>query len=167
MENNRAIKMYDYHVWANQQVFHHLRQLPEGIYNGTIKSVFPSIKEVLVHLYATDITWLKTMNESSFDDTVREVERGKSEAAGASIDQLESLYGALSKEFYSFLDEKQDLESVFITEHPKYGSCEFIIADLIHHVVNHGTYHRGNVTAMLRQQGEKGVPTDYVYFLLK
>ncbi|WP_313897918.1 DinB family protein [Brevibacillus sp. FSL L8-0520] len=33
------------------------------------------------------------------------------------------------------------------------------------HVVNHGTYHRGNIAAMLRQQGYAGVPTDYVFYL--
>ncbi|WP_264370996.1 MULTISPECIES: hypothetical protein [Bacillaceae] len=32
MENNRAKKMYDYHVWANQQVFQKLKQLPDGVY---------------------------------------------------------------------------------------------------------------------------------------
>ncbi|MEH7531611.1 DinB family protein, partial [Priestia megaterium] len=30
---------------------------------------------------------------------------------------------------------------------------------------NHGTYHRGNITAMLRQLGHPGVMTDYVLYL--
>lgn len=111
------------------------------------------------------LLWLETMKGSSFHDTVSEVERRKSEALGASIDELEVLYDSLSKEFYNFFAEQQDPERIIITEHPQYGRSEFILADLIHHVVNHGTYHRGNVTAMLRQQGEQGVPTDYVYFL--
>lgn len=165
MENNCAKKMYDYHVWANQKVIQHLKQLPDRIYKETVNSVFSSISDVLIHLYATDITWLETMKGSSFHDTVREVERRKSEASGASIDELEVYYDSLSKEFYSFFTEQQDPEQIIITEHPQYGRCEFILADLIHHVVNHGTYHRGNVTAMLHQQGERGVPTDYVYFL--
>lgn len=165
MENNRAKKMYDYHVWANQQVIQHLKQLPESVYNETVKSVFSSISDVLIHLYATDITWLETMKESSFHDTVREVERRQSEASGASIDELEAFYNALSKEFYSFFSEQHDPDRIIITEHPEYGRSEFILADLIHHVVNHGTYHRGNVSAMLHQQGERSVPTDYVYFI--
>lgn len=167
MENNRAMKMYDYHVWANQRVFQHLKQLPDSVFKKTVKSVFSSISDVLTHLYSTDITWLETMKGSSFHDTVKEVERRKSEAAGATIDELEALYDALSKEFYSFFAEQKDPEQIIITEHPQYGRYEFILADLIHHVVNHGTYHRGNVTAMLRQQGERGIPTDYVFFLFK
>ena len=50
-------------------------------------------------------------------------------------------------------------------QHPKLGTLESTYADIILHVVNHGTYHRGNVTAMLRQLGHPGVPTDYVYYL--
>jgi uncharacterized damage-inducible protein DinB len=167
MEKHRAINMYDYHVWANKQLFQHLKQLPESVFTNTVNSVFPSISEVLIHLYGIDIIWLETMKETSLPDKVQESQRRKAEAAGAAIEELEVLYDALSKEYYSFFAEQQDLERIIIAEHPKYGSCEFILADLIHHVVNHGTYHRGNVTAMLRQQGERGVPTDYVFFLLK
>lgn len=166
MGNNRAKKMYDYHVWANQQVIRHLKQLPDKVYNENVKSVFSSISDVMIHLYATDITWLETMKGSSFQDTVRKVEHRKSRALGASIDELETFYDALSMEYYSFFAEQKDLERSIFTEHPKYGRIEFILADLVHHVVNHGTYHRGNVTAMLRQQGERGVPTDYIYFCL-
>ncbi|MFE8698792.1 DinB family protein [Cytobacillus sp. FJAT-53684] len=167
MEDNRAKKMYDYHVWANQKVFQHLKQLPERIYKEQINSVFSSISEVMVHLYATDVTWLETMKESGYQDTVNEVNRRKLEASDASMEELEALYHLLSEEYYRFFAEQQDVERIIITEHPRFGRTEFVLADLIHHVVNHGTYHRGNISAMLHQQGERGIPTDYVYFLFK
>ncbi|MDW7614966.1 DinB family protein [Peribacillus simplex] len=167
MEKNRATKMYDYHVWANQQVFQNLKQLPDGVYVDTIKSVFPSIKDVLVHLYATDITWLEIMKGSTIQDTFKKVERRREEVVGVSINELESCYDALAKDYFDFLATQPDLERTIVTEHPKMGACEFVLADLIHHVVNHGTYHRGNVSAMLHQQGERGVPTDFVFYCLK
>lgn len=41
-------------------------------------------------------------------------------------------------------------------------------AELVPHVVNHGTYHRGNITAMLRQMGYASTSTDYgLYLFLK
>lgn len=167
MENNRAKKMYDYHVWANRQVFQKLKQLPEGVYGDTIKSVFPSIKEVLVHLYATDITWLEIMKGSTVHDTLKKVEQLRKEVDGISLNELESSYDELAKDYDNFLASQSDLERNIVTEHPKTGACEFVLADLIHHVVNHGTYHRGNVSAMLHQQGENGAPTDYVFYCLK
>lgn len=103
MEKNRAKKMYDYHVWANQQVFQNLKQLPDGVYVDTIKSVFPSIKDVLVHLYATDITWLEIMKGSTIQDTFKKVERRREEVGGVSINELESCYDGLAKDYYDFL----------------------------------------------------------------
>ncbi|RST71979.1 damage-inducible protein DinB [Siminovitchia acidinfaciens] len=167
MENNRTIRLYDYHVWANKLVIQHLRQLPNKAYKETVKSVFTSIHDVMIHLYTVDMIWLGTMKGNRFQDTIKEIERRKSEVSGASLDELEVFYDELSSEFYDFLGEQQDLEQTIVAEHPQYGQCEFVLADLIHHVVNHGTYHRGNVSAMLHQQGKKGVPTDYVFFLLK
>lgn len=37
--------------------------------------------------------------------------------------------------------------------------------ELVRHLTNHGTYHRGNISTMIRQQGFEGVPTDYIFFL--
>ncbi|MET4562320.1 putative damage-inducible protein DinB [Lysinibacillus parviboronicapiens] len=48
MVKNRAEKMYDYHVWANQQLLQHLKQLPDKVYTAHIESVFSSISEVLI-----------------------------------------------------------------------------------------------------------------------
>ena len=35
---------------------------------------------------------------------------------------------------------------------------------MMQHVVNHCTYHRGQVTTMLRQLGAKGITTDLIFF---
>ena len=34
----------------------------------------------------------------------------------------------------------------------------------MYHVVNHSTYHRGQLTTMLRQLGKVPVPTDFLVF---
>jgi uncharacterized damage-inducible protein DinB len=35
---------------------------------------------------------------------------------------------------------------------------------LMQHVVNHSTYHRGQITTMLRQVGATPMPTDLIFF---
>ncbi|MEO7145364.1 MAG: DinB family protein, partial [Bryobacteraceae bacterium] len=37
---------------------------------------------------------------------------------------------------------------------------------IVHHVVNHGTYHRGQVAAMLRQSGHAPPSTDLLFYEL-
>ncbi|MEC2456617.1 DinB family protein, partial [Bacillus cereus] len=42
---------------------------------------------------------------------------------------------------------------------------ETSILELVQHVVNHGTYHRGNITAMIRQLGHSSTMMDFVLYL--
>jgi len=65
----------------------------------------------------------------------------------------------------SFWRVCQILDATTQYRHPTYGVLEARYSDIVQHVVNHGTYHRGNIAAMLRQQGYAGVPTDYVFYL--
>lgn len=38
------------------------------------------------------------------------------------------------------------------------------ISDILLHVCNHATYHRGQIAIMLRQQNFKPIPTDYILY---
>jgi len=49
-----SLKLYDYHVWANQKIFDRLKELSKGIYEEEIQSVFPSISKVMAHIYVSD-----------------------------------------------------------------------------------------------------------------
>ncbi len=51
-----------------------------------------------------------------------------------------------------------DLDKKISPEHPQFGRLDTHLSELVQHVVNHGTYHRGSLTAMIRQQGYSSVP---------
>ncbi|MFS0781870.1 DinB family protein [Bacillus sp. 1P06AnD] len=167
METMNAKKMYDYHVWANKQLFTHLKHLPDHVYTDKVKSVFPSVSATMAHIYCTDFIWLETMKGSPFQQTVSEVEHLKAAIVDVAIEGAERYFDQLAVQFADFFTLHGELDKQIIVEHPKMGRIPFVLADLVHHIVNHGTYHRGNVTAMLRQQSQKGIPTDYVFFLMK
>ena len=38
------------------------------------------------------------------------------------------------------------------------------LSDILIHLANHGTYHRGQIATLLRQQGFEPMPTDYIFF---
>ncbi|MEV5027867.1 DinB family protein [Paenibacillus sp. LPE1-1-1.1] len=59
-----------------------------------------------------------------------------------------------------------ELSGSICIEHPKYGRLDTHFSDFVRRVVNHRSYHRGNATAMLRQLGYSGVPTDYLFYLM-
>lgn len=165
LKSHYALQLYDYHVWANNKFFSRLKELPKDIYNRQIQSVFPSILETLIHIYRGDTIWLGVMQEKSMDDIQASILRARDSLKNKSLEEMETLFYDLSKSYLDFLNNESDLDKEISPEHPKYGRLETKLSHLIQHVVNHGTYHRGNLTAMIHQLGYSSVPTDYVFYL--
>jgi len=161
---HHAEKLHDYHVWANTKIFAHLKTLPEEVYTQELQSVFPSIAETLRHIYLTDIAWLTGLTGQPFEQAMAEVKRAQEESSGRSLAEMERLFAEIA-ERYRALFRQQNLDEIAVMPHPVYGELRASYTDVLQHVVNHGTYHRGNITAMLRQQNHPGVSQDYVFFL--
>lgn len=164
---HHSIQLYDYHVWANQKVFAHLKGLPQELLQQEIQSVFSSLSNALVHIYVVDSIWLSAMSGDSFDEIRATAGQIAEEAKGRNLAELENLYAVVADRFYAFFHRQQDMEALYSHHHPQFGTLKTSFAQILQHVVNHGTYHRGNLSAMLHQLGFAGVPIDYVHFLYK
>ncbi|GIP38373.1 hypothetical protein J31TS4_16530 [Paenibacillus sp. J31TS4] len=159
-------QMYDYHVWANDRLFAHLEQLPEEAFHAEVTSVFPSVSQTLAHLYLFDRLYLAVLEELPNEEIFPKMPAWREEAQGRTVDDMRRLFAGAAESFRELLQRTPDPDKAMTIEHPTYGSLDTQFSAILMHVVNHGTYHRGNVTAMLRQQGYAGVPTDYLFFLL-
>lgn len=165
MKKHHAIQLYDYHVWANNKFFGRLKELPQEIYDWELQSIFPSIAETLVHIYTADTIWLGVMHEKSMDEIQASIAQAQEKTKNKGFEEMKMLFHHLSQEYQEFLNNESDLDKEIFPEHPKFGRLDTYLSDLVQHVVNHGTYHRGNLSAMIRQQGYQSVPTDYVFYL--
>ncbi|MDD9266410.1 DinB family protein [Paenibacillus sp. GCM10023248] len=162
---NQTIKTYNYHVWANQKVFARLQELPEAIVHQEVKDVFPTIHHGLVHIYHVDKVWLTGIQGGSYEQIKELAGVTQAKTSGKSLQELEAAYAELAGEFRDFLESVGDLQAVRQFNHPTFGVLNAEIGELVQHVVNHGTYHRGNLSSMLRQLGHAGAPSDMVYYL--
>lgn len=160
-----AIQQYNYHRWANDRFFEHLKSLPAEVYDKEIISVFSSIQEVLIHIYQTDGMWLSVMAKDSFSKTMEIIRELKEKSHGNSLPEIQQLYKEMNEQYIEFLNSHDKLDQNFTVSHPKYGDLDTSVTEMVKHIVNHGTYHRGNITAMLRQQGHPGPSTDYIFYL--
>jgi uncharacterized damage-inducible protein DinB len=163
-----VLQQYDYNVWANQQICRHLLELPEATVHHEIVSVIPTIYDALIHIYVIDGGWLNLMTAGG----VTEMTPDYVEQLRASTDQLiEEVQGKSVAQFDTIQQDMAERLRVFINHHEdldalcSFGTFQARYAELIQHIVNHGTYHRGNITAMLRQLGYTGVQTDYSLYL--
>lgn len=78
---------------------------------------------------------------------------------------MEMMFSDVAQQYKAFIDEQKDIDGVIVIDNPYAGRLETSIPSMIQHVVNQGTYHRGNVTAMLRQIGHATTMTDFVLYL--
>ncbi|GGE55101.1 DinB family protein [Priestia taiwanensis] len=163
---NGVRDLYEYNVWANTQIFNKLRELPSDVYRQEIESVFPSIASVLSHMYLADLCWFDVLSGQRFQEAMKKTWEMQEEIEAKSFEEVELLFGEMVKKYEVFLSNSENIDKLLIVEHPLddellHGS----VRELLSHVVNHGTYHRGNVAAMLHQLGYRSVMTDYIVYL--
>ncbi|CAM3804202.1 DinB family protein [Marinicrinis lubricantis] len=145
-----------YHQWAQLKTIAHLKGVSEDVFQKDLGNVFPSISHTLMHMYDADKVWLSRFRGVS--------PASLSRGSFASLQDAEQRYIPLLDELqeaFRNLDE-QDVISYHNLKGDAFQNTAY---DLIQHVVSHGSYHRGNITSMLRQQGIPGPAVDYIIYI--
>ncbi|MGG4091637.1 DinB family protein [Paenibacillus lautus] len=161
---NYPVKMYEYHVWANQAIFNRLLELPGELYNRKITSIFPTVSEALIHIYTADLGWMNILSGMDMNHALTEAFQLRDELESISLEDLNLRFIELSERFTAFLSQNPDLERIIRLDNPYAGIRDTRLSEIMLHVVNHGTYHRGNIAAMMRQLGSSSAMTDYAFF---
>lgn len=153
-QNQRYIDYSTYNIWANNRIIHSLLQLEEGALNQEIVSSFPSINATIKHIWYAESGWLSRLNQNGWDAT--EVLNFK-----GSSPELYQQWQKTSSEFMTFV-QSCDLEKAIPFEH-KGQDFSIPTREIVQTVMNHGSYHRGQVVMMLRQLGINDIlQTDYI-----
>ncbi|WP_338780414.1 DinB family protein [Metabacillus sp. FJAT-52054] len=161
---NHPNKLYEYNVWAHQRIFDHLKTLPQEIFHKETKSTFPSVSATMTHIYVTEYLWLHALEGKEMATAMEAAAKLREKLGELSVDEIEQEFHALNAQFQTFFESTPDLEKKIILNNPYAGVRETSLAEIVFHIVNHSTYHRGNISAMLHQMDESSLMTDYVYF---
>ncbi|MGJ7910037.1 DinB family protein [Neobacillus sp. LXY-1] len=143
----------NYHYWANKRMLHHLSKLDPGLFTKEVKNTFPSIANIFEHIFQVDTLWLKRLQGLSQPN----IESVMFENPSVALQSFEQLF----QQFSLVVPEKSHITYINTKGEVFQNTWEEIIA----HIVNHGTYHRGNISSILHQIGERSVSTDYIFFL--
>jgi uncharacterized damage-inducible protein DinB len=149
-----------FNTWANNQVAQVLRELDDEIFFRENKSSFPSIAMTALHMWGAQFIWLKRMEGLSL---------GAFPHVGLR-DKIISLDGLVqsSEDIQKFIESKDEafLTSTYAYKNLKGDPFEDSYEDTLFHVVNHSTYHRGQIITMLREAGVANVvSTDLIHYL--
>lgn len=146
MEKSHALKLLSYDYWANCQVF------------ATIESdaveTLSEIESVLSHILGAKSIWYKRIIKESAPKDLFDTKNIKTliELNLQLKDNWNSLLTIISTDK---LISYQNLNGDHHQSH---------LSDVLTHVINHGSYHRGQVARILREAGITPKSTDFIVF---
>jgi uncharacterized damage-inducible protein DinB len=151
-------KLVQYNTWANRRLVEQAIQFSNDQFTKELGGSFPSLRLTFLHLLETDWLWMHRWKGIP----LVEIPKDWSTTNARSITAIWTPIQDQMEETAQALPTTPNKELVFTTR--KGDTYRMPFSDLVMHVTNHGTYHRGQIVNMIRQLGAKPVSTDYFIF---
>lgn len=147
--NARDVRtLLDYHYWARDRMLDAVGALTPEQFTRDLGNSFRSVRDTVAHIYGAEWIWYARWQgeapaalptPDTFPDvaSVRQAWRDHEKRMRAYVDGLDD-HGLERVNAYKLLSGQPGAS---------------VLWHMIQHVVNHATYHRGQVTTLLRQLG--------------
>lgn len=160
-------RLLSYHLWATGRLLDLVAQVSPGEFTRPLGGSFGSLQGLCAHVLGAEWVWLERLagrapntwpavagadTPAEARETWKELaSRHRARLAGSAASSPGPRSAALGVPF-SYVN----LSGV---------RCTYTMGDVLLHLVNHGTYHRGQLSHMLRQLDRTPMPTDYLVYL--
>ncbi len=151
--------LYDYNSWANRRVLDSAAMLSADQFIKPLSSSFSSVRDTLAHIWGAEWIWLERFQGRS----------PSSLPAVAQFDDISTLRSRWQEDetrldkFVSALTQ-EDLNKIRQYRTLNFGQYKNPLWQSMQHLVNHSTYHRGQVATLIRQLNGKPILTDLIHF---
>jgi uncharacterized damage-inducible protein DinB len=150
-------ELFDYNYWARDRQLQACAALTEEQFLRPLGNSFPSLRDTLTHLLAVEWLWLERW-------------RGRSPRTSLAPEELPTL-AALSQRWQTveremreyvagLTEEALDQSATYVNTRGKTWTYE--LWRMILHLLQHQSYHRGQVTALFRQLGVQPPKVDFL-----
>lgn len=148
-------RLFEYTVWANHRILRGAATLGVDDYKKDLGSSFGGVRGTLVHVMGAEWIWLERfkgvshrqfMDEGDFPDIVA----------------LRDRWAAIEEHRQAWVRNVRDADLAAALRYTNTRGEPYTapLWQLVQHVVNHSTYHRGQVVAFLRQLRATPMGTD-------
>lgn len=159
MTNGEMTSLFAFNTWANARTFDAVSTLTPAQLTAENGSSFPSILLTAAHIVGAEWIWLErwlnrvpggfpqwvlTPDLADLRERLHAVETERAEYLAALPEGA-----ATSVVAFKLMNGTEDQQPVEV---------------MVRHVVNHGTYHRGQIAAFMRQAGVRPPSTDYIAY---
>lgn len=157
---SHLLHLTQYNLWANKKICDFILNAGEPIADAEIKSSFHSIRKTLYHTWDAQVIWMKRLNgEPANTWPSHNFEGTLSDAVNLFLENCET--------FVRFAGSLSEIEMKKIISYQALDGTSYqsTIEEIIMHVMNHGTFHRGQLISMLRIAGvDKLGSTDMIRY---
>lgn len=141
------LQWYRYNAWANRRVIGCLEQ--QAVTDEKILTVFG-------HLMAANFIWL---------NRIEGLPKSEYKLWGEyNLQTLSKMVDEADERWMRFIQSNESFDRVLKYNNYVGDYFENNVQQIMIHLVNHGTYHRGQVAMLLRQKGYEPVNTDFITF---
>ena len=154
-------QLYNYNKWANATVLKSVAPLSNADFTLKLGGSFPSVRDTLVHIMGAEWIWLRRWKGVSPRAFVEVTEFTK-------LDDVKAKWSEIEAEQMDFVDRVTEdaLKGIISYTNLKNQNFEYPLGRLMQHLVNHSSYHRGQITNFLRQLGAQPAATDFLVYLV-
>ena len=149
--------LYDYNAWANHRVLDACAALTSEQFARNLGSSFPSVRDTLTHIMFAEWLWLERWLGRS---------PGFPTSDFPDLASLRTRWQKIERDLNAFIQKlpAADLDRVVEYKNTKGHAFSNPMWQMLQHLVNHSTYHRGQITTMLRQLDAAPSATDLIAF---
>ena len=159
MTQDEIRSLFAYNGWANHRVLEACGALAPGQFRQPAAGSFPTVHDTLHHIMGVEWLYLERLH-ARFPTELLPGETFETLAAMA------ARWQGIKKGLDDFIRSPDlgDLERIVEYRNMKGKHFRYPLRGLLQHVVNHSTYHRGQVTTQLRVLGAKPHSTDLLRY---
>jgi uncharacterized damage-inducible protein DinB len=153
-----AKTLHAYNAWATNRIFNIIQELPPEQYMKDMKSSHGGIHGTLVHMVGAEKVWVERFNANP-----QPFLKAEEILNAAALYTIWEKVGYETAKWLGLMTDKR-LNETFTMKTLKGDTFTHIFWQAFQHLVNHSTYHRGQIVTMLRQFDVKPPSTDLIQF---
>lgn len=151
--------LYAYNRWATNRLLEAARLVTSANFTRDLRTSHGSLRGTFVHIVWGEWIWLQRWWGESPKVVFAQDEF-------PDVDAIASRWRDVERDQQHFITTLTDdrLAARLSYENLQGQRWEYPLAHMMQHVVNHSSYHRGQVVTLLRQLGHTPPATDYLVF---
>jgi uncharacterized damage-inducible protein DinB len=161
--------LYEYDRWANNSVMQAASTLTVEEFTRDLGGSFRSVRDTIVHIIGGEWGWLTIWKEPSVTsafvtDLWTRLDVVFQPDAFPDVAAVQLRWAEVEKEQTEFVNR---VTNESLRRMVPVRTTQISLANLMQHLANHSTYHRGQVALKMRELAAEPVSTDFALFLME